>query len=95
MFVVTVTFVVKPGRMADFLPPMLNQAASSLALEPGCRQFDVCTDPADPEAVFLYEIYDDRAAFDLHLASAHFTRFDAAVADMVAGKTVRTWHRVA
>jgi quinol monooxygenase YgiN len=55
----------------------------------GCRQFDVCVDPADKASVFLYEIYDDRGAFDAHLAAAHFKRFDAAVGPMVASKAVR------
>jgi (4S)-4-hydroxy-5-phosphonooxypentane-2,3-dione isomerase len=39
------------------------------------------------------EVYDDRAAFDAHLAAAHFKRFDAAVAPMVASKAVRILRR--
>ena len=35
----------------------------------------------------------DRAAFDAHLATVHFKRFDAAVAPMVAAKSVRTLTR--
>lgn len=94
MFAVTVTFTVKPGRMPEFLPLMRIQARTSLEREPGCRQFDICTDADAPEAVFLYEIYDDAAAFRLHLDTAHFKTFDAAVAEMVAEKRVRTWHRL-
>lgn len=94
MFVVTVTFTIKPGRMPDFLPLMRRQARASLDREPGCRQFDICTDAAAPDALFLYEIYDDADAFRLHLGTAHFTTFDAAVAGMVAEKQARTWHRI-
>jgi len=72
----------------DFLAALLN-ARISRDTEPGCRQFDVCVDPADKASVFLYEIYDDRGAFDAHLAAAHFKRFDAAVGPMVASKAVR------
>ena len=73
---------------------MIANARTSLAEEPGCHQFDVCTDPARPDEVFLYERYTDRAAFDDHLASAHFKAFDARVAPMIAAKEVRTYHEV-
>ena len=90
MYVVIVDFRIKPERVAEFMPLMLENARASRETEPGCRQFDVCVDPADGTAVFLYEVYDDRAAFDVHLASAHFKKFDPAVAPMVASKSVRT-----
>jgi autoinducer 2-degrading protein len=94
MYVVTVEFHIRPPHFAAFLPLMRENAQASLRIEPGCRQFDVCTDPARPSSLFLYEVYDDRSAFEAHLASEHFTRFDAAVRDMVAGKLVRTLQRV-
>ena len=90
MYVVIVDFRIKPECVADFMPLMLQNARASRETEPGCRLFDVCVDPSDKTSVFLYELYDDRAAFDAHLATAHFKRFDAAVAPMVATKSVRT-----
>lgn len=45
-------------------------------------------------AVFLYERYDDRAAFEAHLASTHFKTFDAMVAPCLEAKTVATCVRV-
>ncbi|MDW3183506.1 putative quinol monooxygenase [Roseobacter sp.] len=94
MFAVVVTFQIKPNHVADFLPLMTRNAATSLAEEPGCHQFDVATDPARPEEVFLYELYEDAAAFDAHLASEHFKSFDAAVTDMIAAKSVNTYVKV-
>ena len=41
-----------------------------------------------PDCVLLYEIYDDRAAFDLHLTAPHYRSFDAASAALCIGKTV-------
>ena len=93
-YVVTVEFDIHPQHFAAFLPLMRENARVSREDEPGCRQFDVCTDPARPDTVFLYELYDERAAFDAHLASPHFKRFDAAVRDMVANKVVRTMRRI-
>jgi quinol monooxygenase YgiN len=75
MYVIVVDFRIKPERIGEFMPLMLENARISRDTEPGCRQFDVCVDPADKASVFLYEIYDDRGAFDAHLAAAHFKRF--------------------
>jgi len=90
MYLVAVTFDVHAGHAQSFATRVARQAADSLR-EPGCRRFDVWTDPADPARVFLFEIYDDRAAFDAHLATDHFTAFDAEVGPWVRGKTVETW----
>ncbi|MEV8467261.1 putative quinol monooxygenase [Fluviibacterium sp. DFM31] len=94
MYAVTVTFTIAAGRMPEFLPQMVANAQTSLNNEQGCQLFDVCTDPDLPDTVFLYELYDDRAAFDAHLHSAHFKAFDAAVAEMIAVKQVRCFAEV-
>ena len=91
MYVVTVVFEISAGSEEVFRSAVQRQAENSLAREEACRRFDVCLDPARPDRVFLYEIYDDRAAFDAHLASDHFAAFDSQVAEMVASKTVETW----
>jgi quinol monooxygenase YgiN len=91
MYAVTVHLEIKPDRMDSFLPLMMENARRSRETETGCQQFDVCR---DGDTVFLYEIYDDRAAFDEHLASAHFRAFDAAVAPMVAEKVVTLYEEV-
>lgn len=91
MYAVCVKFEVKTGQMDAFLPLVVGQARNSLEREPGCSVFDVWTGEARPNEVFLYEIYDDRAAFDQHLQSAHFQAFDAATASLIAAKRVTTW----
>ena len=94
MYAVCVTFQLIPGSMDAFMPLMLGNAQTSLSDEPGCHQFDVLSDSNTPDAVHLYELYTDRAAFDAHLQSTHFKTFDAAAASMVASKTIHTWDRV-
>ena len=94
MFVVCVEFEIMPRHLDDFLVAMRKNAEQPHALEAGCQQFDVCADPDAPHHIFLYEIYDDRAAFDAHLASPHFRHFDQATRDMVASKTVRALRRL-
>ena len=94
MFAVTVTLEVAPANLAAFLPVMQANAAASLAGEPGCLRFDVCTDPARPGEVFLYELYTDADAFTAHLQTAHFKTFDEAVAGWLLSKGVRTYGEV-
>ena len=77
------------GRKADFMPIMRAQAQNSLVREKACHRFDICLSEEMPNRLFLYEVYDDRAAFEAHLATPHFLEFDAAVAGMIAAKSAR------
>ncbi len=92
VFAVTVAFEVKSASFPEFLALVNENAAASAALEAGCFRFDVLTPETQTGEVFLYEIYTDRAAFDLHLRAPHFLKFNAATADMVTSKTVRTYN---
>lgn len=88
-FVVIVDLDIEADALAAFMPLMRQNAAASLRGEPGCRQFDICYDPGTPTAILLYEVYDDEAAFSVHLASAHYLAFNAATKDMIRSKAVR------
>ena len=94
MYVVTVEFDIKAENLGAFRAQMIANATASREKEPGCLQFDVCADPAKPERIFLYEIYSDRAAFDVHLAAEHFKTFDRTVAPWSAAKVVRIYHKL-
>ena len=91
MFAVTVIFEIKKEAIEAFRAAVLQQASNSLAREEGCRRFDVCFDEARPARVFLYELYDDRAAFDRHRETDHFAAFNEAAAPLVENKMVETW----
>ena len=94
MFAVVVTFKIKVGQMNQFMPLMLENARASVADEPECHQFDVCTDPEQPDTVFLYELYTDLAGFEVHRQTPHFNRFDSAAGAMIEHKDVRTFATV-
>ena len=94
MYVIAVDFTIHEQHVAGFMPLMLENARLSRETEPGCRHFDVCRDPLQAGQIFLYEIYDDRAAFDAHLATAHFKSFDAATKMMVAAKVLYAYELV-
>ena len=93
-YAVTVTFDLKPGMQDAFMPHILFNARSSVANEPGCRQFDVCTDPSQPDTVFLYELYDDLAAFEAHQQMPHYLATGPKIGDMIAQKHLRTFEQV-
>lgn len=95
MYAIAVTFKIHREDWDRFMPLMLLNARSSLRDEPGCHQFDVCTDPNRAHEVFLYELYDDEAAFQTHTSSPHYTAFQTAIDGMVAAKDVRSYARVA
>ena len=93
MYVITVLFSIKPEHSSEFLQAMVANARTSVADEPGCRQFDVCVSDRNSNDVFLYEVYDSNAAFDAHLASAHFRQFSESTAASVTGKDIQAFER--
>jgi autoinducer 2-degrading protein len=87
-FVILVDFRLKPGAKAAFRRLIDENARASCRDEPGCQRFDVMESPKQPDQILLYEIYDDRAAFDAHIRTAHFALFNEASAPLVATKVV-------
>ena len=94
MFAVVVSFEIDPDQFDAFMPFMLENARISHEQEPGCLQFDVCSNPDNKSDVFLYEIYKSRADFDLHLNAPHFRTFDSKVTNMIRSKQVKTYETV-
>jgi len=94
MLVVVVEFRILPAHVQAFDRAITENARLSVESEVGCHQFDVCRDPADSALFYLYELYDDEAAFQAHLESAHFRQMNTATAPWVEAKTVRKLQRV-
>ncbi|MCL4802206.1 MAG: antibiotic biosynthesis monooxygenase [Burkholderiales bacterium] len=79
-FVLVVNVKIKPGEIEPFMQKLLANATAARETEPGCRQFDVLVDPADPAKVMFYEVYDDETAFKAHQETPHFKKYlDAAL----------------
>lgn len=87
-FVITVDFRLKPGAMGEFRRLIDTNARQSCATEPGCRRFDVAVPKGETDRIFLYEVYDDRAAFEAHRQTAHFKVFSGDSAALVESKQV-------
>ena len=94
MYVVTVDLQVKPEFIANFQEAMLVNARSSLLKEPGCRRFDVSVDENDPGHFFLFEVYDDEAAFQKHMTMDHFATVNRVIEPYILDKTFAMFHMV-
>jgi (4S)-4-hydroxy-5-phosphonooxypentane-2,3-dione isomerase len=93
MYVVIVEFIIEDAHADDFRERVRQQARDSLANEADCHLLDVCIDPEYPERLLLYEVYSDAAAFDSHLASAHYLDFEAHVRGWLRDKKVTRWEK--
>ncbi len=84
-FVVIAEFTLKPGCLDAFLAIASDDARDSVAYEPGCQQFDAVQPENEPDRIVLYEVYDDRAAFEAHLQAAHYFPFRDGVPALTVG----------
>lgn len=82
MYVVTVLFTIDPSHRSGFEILILKNASLSLK--------DVCFSENGNQC-FLYELYKDRAAFDEHLATAHFKEFNKLTQSLVIAKRVEIY----
>ena len=93
MHIVTVLFTIHAAHWQAFKEAMHANAATSLATESGCRQFDVCEGLPGTYTIFLYEVYDAEADFKVHLNADHFLSFNAISAPWVIDKQVQVFSR--
>lgn len=91
MFVVTVYLTIDPQHVNSFRETVLKHADNSLSKEEKCRRFDVSFDPDNEQRVFIYEQYDDLAAFNVHTASEHFKWFGDTAGPWIVSKQLDTW----
>lgn len=72
-----------PGQIDNYLAALQENGAASVH-EPGCRDFIITVSQKDPNHVFIFEVYDDAAAFEAHRQSDHFKKYAATTKDMIA-----------
>jgi autoinducer 2-degrading protein len=88
LFVNAVDLDIVPAEHDNFLAAVKENGIAA-AKEPGCRRFDILNLSSDPNHFFLYEIYDNEAAFKAHRETEHFKQYAASVAKMVAKRDAR------
>ena len=83
-----------PAEMDKFIAAIKENGAATVK-EPGCRQFDILVLASNPSHVFLYEVYDNEAAYKAHRETDHFKKYAATTANMVAKREARPMTPVA
>ena len=81
MYIIVAAIQIKDGFKEQFINGIIENASSAVKDEPGCLRFDVIQDANDGNKIWLYEVYNDEAAFQAHTQAPHFIRFRDASAD--------------
>jgi quinol monooxygenase YgiN len=72
VIVLTVKYTCKAGQAEAVLTALGRMAPLVRAHEAGCKAYQISRSVEQPDLLFLYEIYEDQAAFDAHVQTAHF-----------------------
>lgn len=86
-YVVSVDFGTAPQDFERFKQIMNDNAKASVSDETGCREFNVYEVATSPNHLFLYEVYDDEAAFQQHLNSAHYKLFNEVSGPIITSRS--------
>jgi quinol monooxygenase YgiN len=73
-YVVTAKWTAKEGEEERVLQAIRSLIEPSRA-EPGCLYYQACRDPENARVFFLFELYEDEAAYKAHGESEHFQRY--------------------
>jgi quinol monooxygenase YgiN len=73
---------IAPDQIGAYMAAIRENGAATIR-EPGCHQFSIAVQAANPNHVFLYEVYDNEAALKAHRETDHFKKYAAITAKMV------------
>lgn len=84
-------FTVKPGS-EDRVAEMMRQLTEEVRREPGNQLFLPYTRETNPREYFVFEVYEDDAAFQAHISADYGARFNSELADLIEEDgSVLTW----
>ena len=84
--VLHVEYVLKPGIRDAYVARALQHRETVMANEPGCLTFEVSLPDDDENAVRLYEVYADEAAFDHHMKTPYMDQYRSDIAEMTTDR---------
>jgi quinol monooxygenase YgiN len=68
----------------QFMKEMHADAIGSEKNEPDCLMFNIVRDVADPNTLYLFEVYKDEEAIETHKKTPHFVKWLETTADWLA-----------
>ena len=81
-----VTTTLKQGMRDKFVDISTGHRGRVLEREPGCHCFDILLPEEEENQVCLYEVYEDQAAFDLHVGTDYMAAYREQTGYMVMGR---------
>jgi quinol monooxygenase YgiN len=75
-----------PAQFNAYMDALKTNATASLQ-DAGSREFDIAVSQTDAHHVLTFEIYDNAAAHDAHLATDHAKAYQTATASMISKQT--------
>jgi len=73
-YVVAATWRAREGE-EERIRELLEILAPLCRAEPACRLYQAHRSPEDPREFYIYEQYDDEAAFQAHMQTDHFEAY--------------------
>jgi len=82
------TLEIDPSRLAEYRAAVAEQIEAAVRAEPGVLALYAVADVSNPARITVFEIYQDRQAYEAHLKAAHFLAYKAKVEPMVKSLTL-------
>jgi quinol monooxygenase YgiN len=79
---------IDPVQLEEYRAAVREQVTAAIRDEPGVLVLYAVSDKENPARVTVFEIYRDAAAYQTHLATAHFKKYKAATEKMVKSLTL-------
>jgi quinol monooxygenase YgiN len=84
-------FTVKSGK-EDRVAEMMRQLTEEVRQEPGNQLFLPYTRETNPREYFVFEVYEDDAAFQAHISADYGARFNGELVELIEEDgSVLTW----
>lgn len=79
---------IDPAHLAAYQAAVKEEMAESVRLEPGVLAIYSVAEKDHPNRLHFFEIYASEAAYQRHIASAHFQKYFAIIQSMILSKTL-------
>lgn len=77
---------VDPAQLKRYTAAVREEVETSVRVEPGVLAIYAVAEKDDPSRFRFFEMYADDAAYDAHIASAHFRKYAETTKDMITSK---------
>lgn len=80
--------VIDPAQLAAYQTAVKEEIADSVRLEPGVLAIYSVAEKDHPNRLHFFEIYANEAAYNSHIASAHFQKYVNTTKSMIVSRTL-------